>query len=136
MIRKETFTDYDETPVYYVYNIVNPSTRIPFYVGKGKGGRCYQHLLDKPEYSKNKRLTGHIQNLRKIGIEPEVIKIKENLKEKEAYLMEEEQILNYGRIGFDEDGFSLISLFQIAQLKDLRKKMDFMVKNIQRKQKG
>jgi hypothetical protein len=106
MIRKETFTDYDETPIYYVYNLVNPITGIPFYVGKGKNRRCYQHLSDKPVYSKNKRLTGHIRNLRESGIEPEVKKVKENIKEKDAYLLEE-QILQYGRIGFDADGVLL-----------------------------
>lgn len=95
---------YDETPVYYVYYLVNPETEQPFYVGKGKDRRCYQHLTDKMEYSRNKRLTGHIQNLRKKGLEPKVIKIQENMKEEDAYILEEEKILEYGRIGFDEDG--------------------------------
>lgn len=107
MIRKEFFDEYDDSPVYYVYQLVNPTSGMPFYVGKGKKRRCYQHLSDKPEYSKNKRLTGHIRNLRNSGIEPQVIKIRENLKEEDAYLLEEEQILHYGRIGFDEGGVLL-----------------------------
>ncbi|SCY69812.1 hypothetical protein SAMN02910292_02556 [Lachnospiraceae bacterium XBB2008] len=33
---------------YYVYIYSDPDTRIPFYIGKGKGNRCFQHLfLDK-----------------------------------------------------------------------------------------
>ena len=107
MFQKESERVYDATPVYYVYHLVNPETGVPFYIGKGKNRRCYQHLTDKASYSRNKRLTGHIKNLRLKGIEPEVIKIKENLKEEEAYLLEEEQILNYGRIGFDENGILL-----------------------------
>ena len=37
---------YDVEPVYYVYHLVNPLTDVPFYVGKGKNRRCYQHLTD------------------------------------------------------------------------------------------
>ena len=99
--------DYDDSPDYYVYYLVNPLTNVPFYVGKGKNRRCYQHLTDKLSYSRNKRLTGHIRNLRESGVEPIVIKIKEGMKEKDAFLLEEVEILKYGRIGFDEGGVLL-----------------------------
>lgn len=95
---------YDKNPVYYVYYLINPETNNPFYIGKGKGNRCKQHLTDKIEYSKNKRLTGHIKKLREKGIEPVIIKFKENLKEEDAYILEEKQILKYGRIGFEKNG--------------------------------
>ena len=98
---------YDENPIYYVYHLVNPETNIPFYAGKGHGNRCKQHLTDKMEYSRNKRLTGHIANLRKRGLEPKIVKIKENMREIDAYNLEEEEILKYGRIGFDEGGVLL-----------------------------
>jgi hypothetical protein len=98
---------YDVEPVYYVYHLVNPLTDVPFYVGKGKNRRCYQHLTDKMSYSRNKRLTGHIRNLRDAGIEPKIIKIKECMNEESAFLLEEVEILKYGRIGFDDGGVLL-----------------------------
>jgi hypothetical protein len=105
--KKDSERVYDVEPVYYVYYLVNPITDVPFYVGKGKNRRCYQHLTDKMQYSRNKRLTGHIRNLRDAGIEPKIIKIKEDMKEEDAFLLEEVEILKYGRIGFDDDGVLL-----------------------------
>lgn len=110
MFQNEENRSYDETPVYYVYYLVNPETGEPFYIGKGKDRRCYQHLTDKMEYSRNKRLTGHIKNLRERGIEPQVVKIQENMREEDAYNLEEEKIMEYGRIGFDEGG-TLMNFF-------------------------
>lgn len=107
MFKKTGDEVYDETPIYYVYHLVNPETDVPFYAGKGHGNRCKQHLTDKMEYSRNKRLTGHITNLRKRGLEPKIVKIKENMREIDAYNLEEEEILKYGRIGFDEGGVLL-----------------------------
>lgn len=107
MFAKESERVYDTSPVYYVYHLINPETGLPFYVGKGKGHRCKQHLTDKPEYSRNKRLTGHIQNLRKRGIETKILKIQENMTEENAYILEELEILKYGRIGFDDGGILL-----------------------------
>ena len=31
---------------YYVYLLVNPETKTPFYVGKGIGNRVFNHLKD------------------------------------------------------------------------------------------
>lgn len=104
MFQKESERVYDDDPVYYVYHIINPTTGLPFYVGKGKGRRCYQHLTDKLHYSRNKRLTGHIRNLRESGITPEIVKISENMPEEAAFILEEEEILKYGRKGFESDG--------------------------------
>lgn len=89
---------------FYVYHLINPETNRVFYVGKGTGNRCKQHLVDKPNYCFNKRLNGYINNLRKNGIKPEIIKIKENLTEEESYLFEESEIIKYGRKGIDENG--------------------------------
>jgi hypothetical protein len=104
MFQKDYERVYDESLDYYVYYLMNPLSGSPFYVGKGKNRRCYQHLTDKMEYSRNKRLTGHIRNLRDSGVEPVVIKICENMMEEDAYILEEQEILKYGRKGFDEGG--------------------------------
>lgn len=97
-------SDYSLDPVYYVYHLINPMTGIPFYVGKGKNRRCYQHLSDTMKTTRNKRLTGHILKLRVKGIEPVIFKIQENMTEKYAYDLEELEIRKYGRIGYDEGG--------------------------------
>jgi hypothetical protein len=89
---------------YYVYHLINPITNLVFYVGKGAKNRCYQHLKDTLKTSKNKRLWGYINNLRKKGYEPNVFKIQENLNENYAYQLEEIEIKKYGRKGFDEGG--------------------------------
>lgn len=30
---------------YYVYIYSDPDTKVPFYIGKGKGNRCFNHLF-------------------------------------------------------------------------------------------
>jgi hypothetical protein len=92
---------------YYVYHIINPITNRIFYVGKGTGSRCKQHLTDKKEYSFNKRLNGYIRNLIENKTLPLIIKIAENLTEETAYDLEENEIKKYGRVGFEEGGILL-----------------------------
>lgn len=89
---------------YYVYHLINPLTNVVFYVGKGCRHRCYQHLNDTLERAHNKRLWGYINNLRKQGVEPLVIKVQENLTEEYAYDLEELEIKKYGRKGIDDGG--------------------------------
>lgn len=92
---------------FYVYHIINPITNRIFYVGKGTGNRCKQHLTDKKEYSFNKRLNGYIRNLIENKTQPIIIKIAENLSEEIAYKLEENEIKKYGRVGFEENGILL-----------------------------
>jgi hypothetical protein len=96
-----------EEEKYYVYHIINPITFRLFYVGKGEGYRCRQHLTDKKEYAHNKRLNGYIRNLIKNNTPPTIIKIAENLTEEYAYELEELEIKKYGRVGFEENGILL-----------------------------
>lgn len=92
---------------YYVYGLINPKTNRLFYIGKGSGNRCKQHLTDKSSYASNKRLNGYIRNLIKENKTPEIIKFHENLNENIAYLYEESLIQFYGRKGIDEFGILL-----------------------------
>lgn len=39
---------------YYVYIYSDPETKIPFYIGKGKGNRCFNHLFQTGESEKIK----------------------------------------------------------------------------------
>jgi hypothetical protein len=92
---------------YYVYHIINPITNNIFYIGKGCGYRCKQHLTDKKEYAFNKRLNGYIRNLIEDNNIPIIIKISEKMTEKDAYELEESEIKKYGRKGIDENGILL-----------------------------
>jgi hypothetical protein len=94
--------------MYYIYALFDSINNTPFYIGKGKGDRAYQHLKGKDMNNVKKCET--INNLRSLGIEPEVHMIVENIEnESLAYSMEYHMIKNaesYGisltnRVGVD-----------------------------------
>lgn len=91
--------------MYYVYGLIDPRNNMPFYIGKGKNNRCYDHLKETLKNTNNKRKYYKIKKILSLGLEVYVYKFKENIKnEKEAYNIEEYYIREYGRIGFDELG--------------------------------
>ena len=87
---------------YYVYALLDPRisgvefTYSPFYIGKGLNNRCYAHLKND-KHNKNK--VAVIEDIRKDGLEPIVVKVSENLDEKTAYQIEKEYIRKYGVYG-------------------------------------
>lgn len=86
---------------YYVYVYKDPLTLQPFYIGKGKGNRCYNHLKWKHTF---KRVRDKITSLEKKGLAPQIDIVAGNLAEDKAYEIEEMLILRYGRKGLDCDG--------------------------------
>lgn len=46
---------------YYVYVYSDPDTKKPFYIGKGKGNRCFAHLYDNKESEKVAKIQELIQ---------------------------------------------------------------------------
>jgi len=96
---------------YYVYALLDPRKEheefgyLPFYIGKGKNNRAFRHLT-VPNYGikSNPGKVYKINSIRRDGYEPICIKIKENLSEKEAYDLEDQYILKYGRKGYEEYG--------------------------------
>lgn len=91
--------------IYYVYVILNPLKsgeyvfnkykfmHEPFYVGKGKGSRLIETLNE----NKNKFKVSVIKKIRKNGLKPNIIIIKDNITEKEAFNLERELISLIGR---------------------------------------
>jgi hypothetical protein len=68
----------------YVYLYVDPRNEEIFYVGKGKGKRCSDHLADKSKTDKTKR----IADIRLSGQEPRIDFLGHNLSDDEAELIE------------------------------------------------
>jgi hypothetical protein len=90
--------------MYYVYQLVDPRTRQPFYVGKGTGGRAYTHLWETPT-TRNQYKENKIAAIRHAGMEPIVEMIAENITNEElAYDIEKQLIQKYGRKGYEPDG--------------------------------
>jgi hypothetical protein len=66
----------------------------PFYVGRGRGTRCYDHL----KYFHKTYKSYKIHKIMKMGLKPIIVKVKENLCLKEANLLEKKLIEVIGRI--------------------------------------
>jgi len=90
--------------IYYVYIYLDPRTNIPFYVGKGKGNRFKSHLIEKKNYTTNKRKYEKIQELNFYNLTPTIIFYASNLDEQVAYNIEAELIKRYGRLDLDDGG--------------------------------
>jgi len=78
---------------------IDPRNNNPFYVGKGKGQRLFDHLREARKIKG--RCTSHrinkIRGILKEGLEPIIKKVKENLAEQEAYSLEKDLIESIGR---------------------------------------
>lgn len=89
---------------YYVYQYSDPRTNLPFYIGKGRGNRINKHLTETKENTENYKKWAFIQGLRNNGLEPVVSFVKEQMTSEEAYKLEDELILKYGRKNIDKNG--------------------------------
>jgi hypothetical protein len=72
----------------YVYLLINPATKEPFYVGKGKGNRVFNHVncaLDKAFESDK---YDEIRNIQSQGLKVEHLIIRHGLQDKTAFEIE------------------------------------------------
>lgn len=96
---------------YYVYVYTDPRKigdfsygeyrfiNVPFYVGKGRKKRCFEHLYKrKQDTDPNKHKTNRIRLLQKsYDLKNFLVFIKKNLTEKDSYILEKDIIKNIGR---------------------------------------
>ena len=114
--------------VYFVYQLVDPRTDLPFYIGKGKNDRAKTHLWGKSK-SNNPEKDQLIADIRNHGVEPIIQYLYENLSEEDAYFKEEELISKYGRIKFESNGI-LVNIKKDAKPPSQRgKKRNFSVEH-------
>jgi hypothetical protein len=86
----------------YVYTLVDPRNNLPFYVGKGSGERCNAHVVEAKYYVKRKSLKlNKIRKLMRLGMEPIVIKLEENVSDKQALDLECLLIAEMRDLGFN-----------------------------------
>jgi len=69
----------------------------PFYVGKGQGIQWLTHLGLAQSKTKSYKLN-KIRKIQSLGLEPKIIKYKENLTEEEAFDLEKKLIKTIGRL--------------------------------------
>lgn len=70
---------------FYVYLLLDPDTKEPFYIGKGKGNRIFHHLKHSSQKSDKVQ---KISELHEIGKEPILEILKYGLTEEQALLVE------------------------------------------------
>ena len=91
--------------MYYIYAYIDPRTNLPFYIGKGKDDRKYDHLKETDENTENKEKHRIIEELKSLNLTPTIIDLETDIEnEDQAYLIEDHYILMYGRRNYEEGG--------------------------------
>jgi hypothetical protein len=86
--------------VYYTYVLTDPRTNLPFYIGKGKARRMYQHKNNalSETYKHKYELHDFINEIICEGYDIVYVKVLSNVSEQEAIDEERKLIDRYGRI--------------------------------------
>ncbi|WP_411991232.1 LEM-3-like GIY-YIG domain-containing protein [Agarivorans sp. DSG3-1] len=79
---------------FYVYVYIDPRNYEEFYFGKGKGSRKEEHLSEKNDSLKVKR----INEIKAAGLKPTIRVIAKNLTEKEALFVEKTLLWKLGNL--------------------------------------
>lgn len=84
--------------MFYVYVYSDPTTGVPFYVGKGSGRRARKHLFETWDNTTNKSRLSKVLSIRANGSEPQIDIVAKDLTEFEALSIEASLIHQYGKI--------------------------------------
>jgi hypothetical protein len=76
--------------MHYVYALIDPVNKLPFYIGKGKNKRAWSHLKGHANYNEDK--LNYIDNIRLLGHEPDVVVVKDGLSNHESLEWERDLI--------------------------------------------
>lgn len=91
--------------MYYIYEYIDPRTNLPFYIGKGKDTRMYDHIRTAQSKRENPDKAKVIEDIISAGLYPIIREIESNIPiEADAYIREDYYIRLYGRKGFDAGG--------------------------------
>lgn len=91
--------------MYYIYAYFDPRTNLPFYIGKGKDTRKFDHLNESSSKKENKEKFKIIQELKLANLSPIIKELESNIEnESMAYDREDFYILKYGRKDIDQNG--------------------------------
>lgn len=92
--------------MFYVYLYLDPNSRQPFYVGKGKGNRRSQHLHEaNTQRRKGQATNAKIQKILELwnqGFDPIIITAFETSEEDLAYDLERKLIAFFGRLDLEQ----------------------------------
>ena len=92
-----TYEGYDmsATNIYYVYQLVDPRSNKPFYIGEGKENRAYSHLEFKSRCN-NPHKDRKIKQIQNQGLQVKVEFLYKNLSKEQSILLEEKIIDSIG----------------------------------------
>lgn len=90
---------------YYVYELIDPRSNLPFYVGKGTGNRCFVHTnYETLENTTNPYKMNTINKIKEQNLEVVINIVEDSLDENTAYAIEESLIKRYGRKIYEING--------------------------------
>ncbi len=73
---------------YYVYGLIDPRTKQPFYIGKGKGNRVFEHVLGAIKGGPKSEKIDTINDILTSGHSVQHVIIRHGLTEDEAFKLE------------------------------------------------
>lgn len=86
---------------YYVYALIDPRDNKPFYIGKGKGNRIYNHVNNAIKLSKSTDKLDIIREIRSSGKRVKHVIIRHGLDEDDAFKIESSLIDLLDHIGIN-----------------------------------